>query len=261
MSPWIRAYLDVFLLFVLVLTRLGSLVMSLPWLGPGLLPWQVRAVLAVSGALLVTPLFFGQPLPPVEHLAMLTLLVVREAMLGLALGLAISVLVAGMQLAGQAIGQTSGMSLADVADPTFESSVPLASQLLEKTALVIFLLIGGHRQVLAALLDSFTAMPPGQAQLPGDLWSLLREVVGTSFEIGLRAAAPAVAALLASTLLVALLSRTLPQLNAVAVGLNLNALLVLGVLGLTVGAAAWVWVEPAQQVLAAWRSAVGLAQE
>jgi len=261
MSPWIAAYLDAFLLFVLVLTRLGSLVMTLPWLGPGMLPWQVRVVLAVTGAMLVTPLFFGQSLPPVENLAMLALLMVREALLGVALGLAISVLVAGMQLAGQAIGQTSGMSLADVTDPTFESSVPIASQLLEKTAIVLFLLVGGHRQVLAALLDSFTVMPPGEARLPSDLVSLLGEVVGTSFEIGLRAAAPVMAALLAATLLVALISRSLPQLNAVVVGLNLNALLVLAALALTVGVAAWVLVEPAQQAVIAWRSAVGLVQE
>ena len=153
------------------------------------------------------------------------------------------------------------VSLADVADPTFESSVPLASQLLEKTALVLFLLIGGHRQVLSALLDSFTAMPPGQAHLPTELVPLLGEVVATSFEVGLRAAAPVMAALLASTLLVALVSRTLPQLNAVVVGLNLNALLVLAVLGLTVGVAAWVLVEPAEQAVIAWRSAVGLGQE
>lgn len=261
MSPVVAAYLDAALLFVLVLTRLGGLVMSLPWLGPGVLPWQVRAVLAASGAMLVTPLYFGQPLPMVEHLAGLALLLAREALLGIALGLAISLLVAGMQLAGQAIGQTSGMSLADVADPTFESSVPLAAQLLEKMAVVLFLLVGGHRQVLAALLDSFAAMPPGRAELPEGLVPMLGTVAATSFEIGLRAAAPVVAALLAATLLVALISRTLPQLNVVVVGLNLNALLVLAVLGLTLGAAAWVLVEPAQQATGAWRSAVGLVQE
>lgn len=261
MPDLLRSCLDACLLFVLVLTRLGSLILAWPGLGPGTLPWQVRAILAVTAALLVTPLFFGHPPEPVRNLAELTLLLVREALLGVALGLAISLLVAGMQLAGQVIGQTSGMSLADVADPTFESSVPLPSQLLEKTALVLFLLLGGPRQVLAALLDSFARMPPGQARLPAELPAMLSAVMGTSFELGLRVAAPVMAALLAATLLVALVSRTLPQLNAVAVGLNFNALLVLGLLGLTAGLAVSVFWEPAQQAVASWRAALGAAQE
>ena len=48
---------------------------------------------------------------------MLAMLLAREAMLGLALGLAVMILLSGMQLAGQIISQTSGMSLADVANP------------------------------------------------------------------------------------------------------------------------------------------------
>ena len=50
-------------------------------------------------------------------------------------------------------------------------------------------------------------------------------------------------ALLLATLVVALISRTLPQLNAVAVGLNFNSLIVLGVLAFCLGSAAWVFQE------------------
>jgi flagellar biosynthetic protein FliR len=49
--------------------------------------------------------------------------------------------------------------------------------------------------------------------------------------------------ILLATLVVALISRTLPQLNAVAVGLNFNSLIVLGILGLCLGSAAWVFQE------------------
>jgi flagellar biosynthetic protein FliR len=55
--------------------------------------------------------------------------------------------------------------------------------------------------------------------------------------------------LLLSTLVVALVSRTLPQLNAVAVGLNFNALMVLAVLGLCLGSAAWVFQDQVEGVL------------
>ena len=85
MSPLLTLYLDQFLIFVLVLTRVGSLLMTLPVLGTATVPWQVRALLTAAISLILTPLFWGQPIPPPENLLMLGTLLAREAILGLAL--------------------------------------------------------------------------------------------------------------------------------------------------------------------------------
>jgi len=243
MSPLLHLYLDQFITFVLVLTRVGCLLMTLPMLGAATIPWQVRALLAIGIALLLTPLFWGQPPPEPANLALLAVLLAKEAILGLALGLAVMLLLSGMQLAGQIISQTSGLTLADVANPTFDTSTPLFSQLLEMLALAIFFALGGERQVIGALLGSFAWMPPGQGRLPDELVPALTSVASQSFEIGIRASAPVLVALLLATLAVALISRTLPQLNAVAVGLNFNSLIVLAVMAATLGSAAWVFQE------------------
>ena len=243
MSSLLLLYLDQFLIFVLVLTRVGCLLMTLPVLGTATVPIHVRAFLAVAIAIVITPLYWGLAVPPPENLLGLTVLLTREAVLGLALGLAVMVLLSGMQLAGQVVSQISGLSLADVANPTFDTSVPIFSHILEMLAVAIFFLVGGHRQVIDALLGSFTWMPPGQGRLPEDLVPALSDVAARSFEIGIRAAAPVMVALLLSTLIVALVSRTLPQLNAVAVGLNFNSLIVLAVLAFCLGSAGWVFQE------------------
>jgi flagellar biosynthesis protein FliR len=241
MSPLLTLYLDQFLIFVLVLTRVGSLLMTLPVLRTATVPWQVRALLAIGISFILTPLFWGVPIPPPENLLILGTLIAREAVLGVALGLAVLILLSGMQLAGLIISQTSGMTLADVANPTFETNVPLYSQILEMLALAIFFLVGGHRQVIDALLRSFTWMPPGNGRLPDDLVEALTTITSQSFEVGIRAAAPVMVAILLATLVVALISRTLPQLNAVAVGLNFNSLIVIGMSALCLGSAAWVF--------------------
>jgi flagellar biosynthetic protein FliR len=243
MPTLLHLYLDQFLIFVLVLTRVGCLVMTLPVLGTASVPLHVRALLAVAISLVITPLHWGLPVPPPENLLALTVLLTREAVLGLSLGLAVMILLSGMQLAGQVVSQISGLSLADVANPTFETSVPIFSHILEMLAVAIFFLVGGHRQVMDALLGSFTWMPPGQGRLPDDLVAALSDVAARSFEIGIRASAPVMVALLLSTLIVALVSRTLPQLNAVAVGLNFNSLIVLAVLAFCLGSAGWVFQE------------------
>ena len=52
---------------------------------------------------------------------------------------------------------------------------------------------------------------------------------------GVRIAAPVVAALLLSNLVTGLISRTLPQINVIAVGLPINALSLLIIFALTIG--------------------------
>jgi flagellar biosynthetic protein FliR len=52
---------------------------------------------------------------------------------------------------------------------------------------------------------------------------------------GLRVAAPVIAALLLSNLVTGLISRTLPQINVLAIGLSINALAMLIVFSITVG--------------------------
>jgi len=64
-------------------------------------------------------------------------------------------------------------------------------------------------------------------------------VLQTTFQFGLRIAAPTVTALLASNLLLGLLTRTLPQLNIFVLGLGINSMVVLGMLALSLGALAW----------------------
>jgi flagellar biosynthetic protein FliR len=81
----------------------------------------------------------------------------------------------------------------------------------------------------------------------------LSAVASQSFETGIRASAPVMISLLLAILIVALISRTLPQLNSVAVGLNFNSLIVLAVLALCIGAAAHVFQESAPDAISTMR--------
>ena len=241
MALLLNQYLDQFLIFVLVLTRIGALVAALPFFGSQSIPMQVRALLAVALAVVITPLHWGLAPPQPANLLEFSVIIGREALLGLALGSAIMILLSGMQLAGQVISQMSGMSLADVVNPTFDTQVPIFSHLLEMVAIAMFFLLGGDRQVINALLGSFAWMPPGSGTLPAELPDALSLVAAQSFDTGLRAAAPIMVAMLLAILIVGLISRTLPQLNAIVIGMNFNALVVLAMLSVTLGSAAWVF--------------------
>ncbi len=59
--------------------------------------------------------------------------------------------------------------------------------------------------------------------------------------MAIRAAAPVVTAVLLATLVLGLISRTLPQLNVMVVGFGLNAMITFGVFFLSLGAAVLVF--------------------
>ena len=243
LSALLDIYLDQFLLFVLVLTRISGLVMTAPIYGARTIPARIRAFIAVGLALMITPLQSADTLQVPQHLVGGMLLLARELILGLALGIAVMILVSGLQLTGQLVGQVSGMALADVFDPTFQTNVPIFTQMLDVIAMSVFLAVGGHRRVLRALLDTFHWRPPGIDDLPLGVVDTLVAVTGESFIVGIRAGAPVLVSLMLAVLILGLLNRTLPQLNVLAVGFSLNAFVLLTSLAFSIGSIAWLLEE------------------
>jgi flagellar biosynthetic protein FliR len=157
-----------------------------------------------------------------------------------------------MTLAGELIGRLSGLGIAEAFDPGLDENVPQFSRLLFLLAVCVFLLIGGHRMALAGLLDTFRAIPPGGGALPRSLAEGLTTLVGQSFALGVRAAAPALCALLLAALTLGLIGRTLPQLNILSLGFGMNTLLAFAALALSLGAALWAFqgqIEPALETI------------
>lgn len=243
------------LLFSLVLSRVSGLVVTAPAFGTAEVPAQARALLALGLAALVIPGQWHVHPAPADSLAMWLVLVGAELLVGMALGLGVALVLAGADAAGQLVGQASGLMAAELFDPTQNENVSLFSRVLFLTAVAIFVLIGGHRLVMAALLDTFRTMPPGSAVWRNSLAETFVTLALQSLTLGVRAAAPALAALLLANLVLGLIGRTLPQLNIFLVGFGLNAMLALGILALSLGTAIWVFqdqVGPAiESVLAA----------
>jgi flagellar biosynthetic protein FliR len=256
MSPLETFLVSRFMVFTLVLARTSGLILTAPIFSSLGLPRQVRAYLAVAMSLLMTPVYLGTSLPPVEHLGRYAHLLVNEVAVGLLLGMGMNILFSGIMVAGQIVSQMSGMSLADVFNPAFDENESVFSQLFYFLVLAVFVSVGGHRMMTDALLETFAWAPPGHAMLGATFVEALTDIVTQSFVLGLRAAAPLLIALFLSTLVLGLVSRTLPQINIIAVGFGINSLLVLAMMMLSVGTVAWTFQRPVADVLLQLREAL-----
>jgi flagellar biosynthesis protein FliR len=232
-----------FITFTFVLARVSGLIMTAPLFGSAEVPMRVRGLLAFALALLITPLQLSAGLQMPTNLLFYAVGLGGELLVGMLIGLGVMVLLSGVQVAGQVISQMSGMSLGDVFNPGFNSEVPLISHLLHMVTLAVFVIIGGHRLLVGAVLDTYTFMPVGQAQLPSSLGDLVCALMAESFSLAVRGAAPAMIALLLATVVLGLVSRTLPQLNVLAIGFGLNTAVTFLVLAVSLGTIAWLFQE------------------
>jgi flagellar biosynthesis protein FliR len=249
--------IEKFLLFTLVLTRVSGLTMVAPIYGTKDVPAQARVMLSVALALLITPTQWHVAVAYPHSLPLYVVLLGSELLVGLCLGLGIVVLFSGAQLAGEMISYVGGMMMANIYDPGVDTEVPIFSRLLYLVALAIFVGVGGHRTVMAGVLETFANIPPGSGALPSSMVDAFVALLTQSVALAIRAALPVVTSLLLATLVMGLVSRTLPQLNVLMVGFGLSSMLMLAALSLTIGTAAWAFqdqIEPAlQSVLDALR--------
>lgn len=238
--------------FSLVLARIAGLITTAPVINIQNAPMQVRALIALAMALLITPVQWARQLPLPTNLVEYALWISGEALIGLLLGLGMQFFFSGIQVAGQLISQTSGLTLADVFNPELDENVPLISQLMHMFGIAVFVLLGGHRLLILGLLSTFETVPIGGIELIPAVGELVVNLVAESLGLALRISAPCMTALLLATLVMGLISRTLPQLNIMSFGFGVNALVTLGTLGVSMSATCWILedeIDPLVQTL------------
>ncbi|NOY91173.1 MAG: flagellar biosynthetic protein FliR [Deltaproteobacteria bacterium] len=218
-------------LVVLLSLRVGVMLAAMPAPFGSLAPVRVRVALGllIAVALSLPHAAMANALP-IEPLALMRL-AIPEMLVGLIIGTTVRVTLAGAQIAGTAIGFSSGLAFANSVDPTFGESVPPTSRALSSFAVVLFFTLGGHHAALEALTQSITIAPPGNAFVAVAHEGVLN--IGSQMMTqGLRIASPVVATMFIVQLGMALVSRAAPRVQifsltfAVAVSAGLLTLLV-----------------------------------
>ncbi len=202
-------------IFVLISARVGGLMLSAPLWSMSALPGRARSALTVLLTLLLLPLAPQVAIP--EQILDIPLPMVMELLVGLAIGLTAAVLVQGVALAGEVLSLQMSLSLGPVLAPMPDVQVSGLGQLKTFFALLLYVTVGGHTMLLQGLAGSLRQLPPGMP-MSLDAGAIgATAVMGTVFTVAARAAGPIMVALLITNVALAILSRAVPQLNAMMV--------------------------------------------
>jgi flagellar biosynthetic protein FliR len=187
---------------------------------------------SADSGLIADEFFLTLPIPETWFECARLLLV--EFALGMALGLGVSTIVSGLQVAGSLIDQQIGTTLGGVFNPQFQSDVSQSGEFLNQLGLAVFLIAGGHYLMISALLDTFQALPVGYAWVSTDLIELLNSLFQQSLALAVQVAAPVLATMALVGLAMGFLGHSIPQLNVMIVGFPVRALVGWLILGLAI---------------------------
>jgi len=201
--------------FLVILLRSSIFVTLIPIIGGKELPKQFRIGFAVFIAILLTPVV------KVEiHENSILMLIVKELLVGFAFGFTIRVIFMAVNLAGQLMSQSIGLSAGSVFNPEIGQSTQI-SEVLGTISMLYFLVLDVHHEVIYIFVKSYELLPAGQLNIESVIPVVL-SLGNKMFVLALKIGAPVIVGLLITNILIGFLSKVAPQMNIYFIALPLN---------------------------------------
>ncbi|KIL47732.1 flagellar biosynthetic protein FliR [Jeotgalibacillus campisalis] len=214
----------------------------------------------VSAFFVVMPLFSHRTIPPMHRLGFALilswmmyytidvepfeingdyiLLIIKEAVVGLFIGLIAYIVLSAIQIAGGFIDFQMGFAMANVIDPQTGAQSPLMGQYLYTIALLLLLYLDGHHLILDGIFYSYQFVPIDQVSIGFDNPAAPEFVIkafAAAFIIAFQIAAPVIATLFLVDVALGIVARTSPQFNIFVIGFPIKITVAFIILIITMG--------------------------
>lgn len=216
---------------LLLSLRIGPVFIIAPPFSQTQVPARVRVLLVLALAACFAD---TAPVYVLHDGAALALAVASELLLGLAIAFAFQAAFASLSFAGRVLDVQAGYGLATVIDPGSRAQAPMFGTIMTMLGGLLFFAGNGHRELLTLLASLIRLMPAGSARLPGDPQAFI-SYFGVVMALGLASIAAVMVCLFTIDLTIAFLSRTLAQMNALMLGLQVKTIVTLFVMSMSVG--------------------------
>ena len=193
-------------------------------------PVRARIALAFLIAYAAQPSLLGQTIISINGPDALGA-VVQQVGVGLAIGFAVRVVFAAVELAGEVVGFQMGLNFAAFFDPSLNTQSSAVARFFGHMASFLFIVMNGHLMVLMAVIKSFDVFPVDQNFLMALNEMKLYNLGADLFASGLWIALPMVGMLMFANLALGIVSRVAPQMNIYAIGFPIT--LTVGLIGIT----------------------------
>jgi flagellar biosynthetic protein FliR len=194
-----------------------------PVLGEAMVPVTLRILLALVLGVILMPVA-ARGAVPVDPFSLQGLAAtVEQAVIGLAIGLALQLALAAFQVLGYLASSQMGLAMAVMNDPLNGSASDAVSNLVFILCTLVFFAVDGHLVVTGVLGASFQAWPVGAGWGHLSLQTLALQV-GWVFSAAMLLALPLVFSTLVVQIGLGFLNRVAPTMNLFSLGFSVVTL-------------------------------------
>ncbi|MET1116516.1 MAG: flagellar biosynthetic protein FliR [Comamonas sp.] len=209
--------------------RVLALFTTAPMFSQRTIPMRAKVGLAFLVAVCAQATLVGQPVVSINSPQALGTLV-QQIVVGLAIGFAVRLVFAALEIAGELIGLQMGLNFASFFDPASNAQISAISRFFMQIGTLMFIVINGHLLLLMAVVKSFESFPVDGNFMQSLAQMRIHEMGGAVFASAFWIALPMIAMLLFVNLALGIISRVAPQMNIYAVGFPVT--LTVGLIGI-----------------------------
>ncbi|QHS22262.1 flagellar type III secretion system protein FliR [Virgibacillus sp. MSP4-1] len=207
--------------FILIFARVIGFFLTIPVFSYRNLPRTHKLGFAIF---LSWIMFYTVDMPVFLLNGQFILLILKELIVGLLIGLIAFIILGAIQIAGGFIDFQMGFAIANVMDPQTGIQSPLIGQFLYTLALLFLITVDAHHLLLDGIFYSYQYVEIDQ-MVPFQNESIVQFVMESfsqMFLIAFQMSIPIVGCLFLVDVALGIVARTVPQLNVFVVGLPLK---------------------------------------
>lgn len=208
-----------FLALILVFIRLTSFFLVAKSLFPKGTPPILKGAIGMILSFSIISGINYQVVLEINNNYVLVYSVISEIMSGVILGFIANMIFDFIRMAGGYMDIQIGLSMMNMLDPSSETTSTPFSNLSYFISMVIFFIIDGHHLLIKCLIQSFKVVNIGQNIVFQDTFSVVLDAFREYFVIGVKIAIPLVLIIIITDLCMALVSRTVPAINVMILGM------------------------------------------
>lgn len=223
-----------FEVLILIVVRISCFVSVAPFFGTRNVPNQVKIGFSVLVAIII---FASVDQSSLTYTGMFgyAIIVMREGITGLLMGLAANICNSIILFAGNIIDMDIGLSMAQEFDMMTNSQTTITGSLYNYFLMLMLVVTNMHHYLLRALVDSYQVIPVNAQVF--DWTSLSNSMIRfmtDMFVIAFRIVLPVFACIMILNCILGIMAKVAPQMNMFAVGMQMKVLLGLVILFLTI---------------------------
>ncbi len=219
--------------FILILVRVSIFLFMFPVFSSPVVPAIAKIGLALLMTFILYPVAGVRPEQFPNSSVGFGTLVIGEFIVGMVLAYSVEIFFSAVQLAGQIVGFQMGFSMINVIDPQSGTDLSIISQIAYLVVILIFIILNGHHTIIQALVESFKIINMGDIYLHENMHHQLITMVTHLFALGIKMAAPAMAALFFTNAAFGICAKFVPQMNIMIVAFPVQIAVGLFTFGIT----------------------------